>query len=172
MTIDPNVTLSALRKRAEQARTAVANGSDYGPWLRTLLGYLADEIEELDAHLSAGGQPPEAWREGPDAPSDDPYCAQHGQRFDSSIGCPGCIGTPAERLEYLRRELRAERISYGELAELQDLAPHIEPGDVELLEAAGVPEFPTHEGCVIGTRGASHATNCPASWPHGSMWNA
>lgn len=46
-----------------------------------------------------------------------------------------------KRLEYLRRELRAEQISYGELHELQCLAPHIEPGDVELLEAAGVPEF-------------------------------
>jgi hypothetical protein len=33
-----------------------------------------------------------------------------------------------------------------ELAELQDLAPHIEPGDVELLEPAGVPE---------------HRKNCP-----------
>ena len=50
-----------------------------------------------------------------------------------------------ERLEYLRGELRAERISYGELSELQDLAPHIAPGDVELLEAAGVPEFPEDE---------------------------
>lgn len=46
------------------------------------------------------------------------------------------------RLEYLRGELRAERISYEELAELQSLAPHIEEGDVELLEAAGVPELP------------------------------
>lgn len=46
----------------------------------------------------------------------------------------------AERLEYLRAEIRAERISYGELAELQDLADHIDPGDVELLEWAGVPE--------------------------------
>lgn len=47
-----------------------------------------------------------------------------------------------ERLEYLRGELRAERISYMELAELQDLAPHIPLDDVELLEAAGVPEYP------------------------------
>ena len=46
-----------------------------------------------------------------------------------------------ERLEYLRQELRAERISYGELLELQSLVPFIEEGDVELLEAAGVPEF-------------------------------
>lgn len=45
------------------------------------------------------------------------------------------------RLEELRAELRAERISYGELLELQGLAEHIEAGDVELLEAAGVPEF-------------------------------
>ena len=44
------------------------------------------------------------------------------------------------RLEYLRNELRAERISYGELAELQSLIPYIDKGDVELLEAAGVPE--------------------------------
>jgi hypothetical protein len=45
-----------------------------------------------------------------------------------------------ERLEYLRRELRAGCISYGELAELQSLAEYIAPGDTELLEAAGVPE--------------------------------
>ena len=44
------------------------------------------------------------------------------------------------RLEELREELRQERISYGELIELQSLAKHIEKGDVELLEAAGVPE--------------------------------
>lgn len=51
--------------------------------------------------------------------------------------------TPAEakkRLEYLRGEIQAERISYGEIAELQALAPFIEAGDVELLEWAGVPE--------------------------------
>ena len=50
-----------------------------------------------------------------------------------------------KRLEYLRHELRAERISYGELNELQSLAEYIEPDDVELLEAAGVPEFDNYE---------------------------
>jgi len=45
-----------------------------------------------------------------------------------------------DRLEYLRSELHAERISYEELAELQGLAEYIDPGDVELLEAAGVEE--------------------------------
>jgi hypothetical protein len=46
-----------------------------------------------------------------------------------------------ERLEYLRQEIRAERISYGELAELQSLVTYIDSDDVELLEAAGVNEF-------------------------------
>ena len=47
-----------------------------------------------------------------------------------------------ERLEYLRGELRGECISLGELHELQTLAPYISKDDVELLEAAGVPEQP------------------------------
>lgn len=45
-----------------------------------------------------------------------------------------------QRLEYLRAELRAERISYDDLAELQSLAPYISVDDVELREAAGLPE--------------------------------
>lgn len=49
------------------------------------------------------------------------------------------------RLEYLRGEIRAERISYGEVAELQGLAEHIDPSDVELLEWAGVPEHDDEE---------------------------
>lgn len=46
-----------------------------------------------------------------------------------------------DRLEYLRAELRKECISTGELIELQSLIPYISSDDVELLEAAGVPEF-------------------------------
>lgn len=46
------------------------------------------------------------------------------------------------RLEYLRSQLDAQTVSYGELVELQGLAEHIDSGDVQLLEAAGVPEFP------------------------------
>ena len=45
-----------------------------------------------------------------------------------------------DRLEYLRGEIEAERISYGEIAELEDLATYIDPGDVQLLQWAGVPE--------------------------------
>jgi len=48
--------------------------------------------------------------------------------------------TAKERLEELRQELRQECISYGELLELQDMAKYIDAGDVELLEAAGIPE--------------------------------
>lgn len=45
-----------------------------------------------------------------------------------------------ERLEYLRGELRAERISTGELVELQTLVKYIEPDDIELLQAIGLEE--------------------------------
>ena len=45
-----------------------------------------------------------------------------------------------DRLEYLRAEIQAERISTEEIVELQSLTQYIEAGDVELLEAAGVPE--------------------------------
>lgn len=44
------------------------------------------------------------------------------------------------RLEYLRGEINAERISYRELFELEDLAEHIKPWDTQLLEWAGVSE--------------------------------
>jgi hypothetical protein len=47
-----------------------------------------------------------------------------------------------KRLEYLRQEIEAERISYDEIAELQQLADEgaIPKDDVLLLEWAGVPE--------------------------------
>lgn len=51
----------------------------------------------------------------------------------------------ARRLEELRAAIHAESISYGEIAELQSLAEYIEPGDVELLEWAGVPEEQARE---------------------------
>ena len=61
--------------------------------------------------------------------------------------CPECGGMPWDctceppaevtaRLE----EIRAERVSWGELAELQSLARFIDACDVELLAWAGVPE--------------------------------
>ena len=54
------------------------------------------------------------------------------------------MNKPKERLEELRSELRTECLSYGEIAELQDLAGHIAADDLELLEVAGVPEGTTY----------------------------
>lgn len=45
-----------------------------------------------------------------------------------------------KRLEYLREQIENENISYGEIAELEDLAEYIDDDDVQLLEWAGVPE--------------------------------
>ncbi len=44
------------------------------------------------------------------------------------------------RLEYLRGEIEAERISYGEIEELRALTTYIDKGDVQLLQWAGVEE--------------------------------
>lgn len=68
----------------------------------------------------------------------------------------------AERLEYLRGEIRQERISCGELAELQSLRAHIPATDTELLEAAGVPEDLTQgrEGAKAKTAGK----HTPGPW--------
>lgn len=45
-----------------------------------------------------------------------------------------------QRLEHLRGEIEAERISYGELVELRNLVKYIDPSDTLLLEWAGVEE--------------------------------
>ena len=45
------------------------------------------------------------------------------------------------RLEYIRGEIIAERISNGEIAELESLAAYIDPADTLLLEWAGVEEW-------------------------------
>lgn len=49
------------------------------------------------------------------------------------------------RLEYLRGEIEAERISQLELLELQELREYIDKDDVLLLEWAGVPEGADNE---------------------------
>ena len=45
-----------------------------------------------------------------------------------------------KRLEYLRQQIEAERISQGEVLELESLKEYIDKSDVLLLEWAGVPE--------------------------------
>ena len=54
-----------------------------------------------------------------------------------------------ERLEYIREELRAGTISYGELAELQSYVDCIDSDDIELLEAAGVSENITQTVFIV-----------------------
>lgn len=44
------------------------------------------------------------------------------------------------RLDQIRQAIAAESVSQGELIELADLADYIDPGDLELLQWAGVPE--------------------------------
>ena len=63
-----------------------------------------------------------------------------GTLYGKPLGNSEVANTPQERLEYLRSQLRAECISQGEQTELESLVQYIEPDDVELLEAAGVPE--------------------------------
>jgi len=49
--------------------------------------------------------------------------------------------TIKKRLEYLRQEIKAERISYGEIIELQSMVNHIDSNDVELLQWVKVEEI-------------------------------
>lgn len=46
-----------------------------------------------------------------------------------------------KRLEAIRKSIQNENVSYGEMAELQSLSKYIDPSDIELREAAGMPEF-------------------------------
>jgi hypothetical protein len=67
-----------------------------------------------------------------------------------------------KRLAYLRGEIEAERISQSEILELQSLAKHIEPGDVQLLEWAGVPEKKSKTPKPVSQRAfVKSGGNCP-----------
>jgi hypothetical protein len=58
--------------------------------------------------------------------------------FQTRVEMPDLASAYVERrLAELRTALRSEVISYGELQELQSLAKHIKPEDVELLKATG-----------------------------------
>lgn len=65
--------------------------------------------------------------------------------FKKSYSLFDDVDAKKERLEEIRESLQEENVSYGELAELQELTEYIEDDDVELLEAAGVPEFVEEE---------------------------
>jgi hypothetical protein len=63
------------------------------------------------------------------------------KKYDKGGVSDGGEKAAQKRLEELRKELRAERISYGELAELESLKEYIDDDDIELRQAAGIPEF-------------------------------
>lgn len=63
------------------------------------------------------------------------------------------------RLEYFRGEIEAGRMSYGDTLELESLRQYIEPGDVVLLEWAGVPESEAYQCQECHVEGG-HARRC------------
>ena len=63
-----------------------------------------------------------------------------------------------KRLEAIRKSIQNENVSYGELAELQSLSQYIDPSDVELREAAGMPEFDDDDEMKYGGKTKSKST--------------
>lgn len=120
-----------------------------------------------------GDAPPGDRRYCPTDPRHDCYGDRYNNGGDPIRDADGNEidpASPAGRLADLRRSIHAEDVSYGELAELADLTPHIDPGDVELLEWAGVPEFPEEADDRIGTLyandGDGRQTDRPLAWFH------
>lgn len=66
---NPDTLLTDARRLAEWTTTS-PSALD-GDTAVAALADLARIVRMLDAHLTAGGTPPEAWREGPDAPELD-----------------------------------------------------------------------------------------------------
>lgn len=90
--MDPNAALARIRE--EVAALDMLSSATTPEGIEAAASHafdLAEHVRALDGWLSRGGFPPEEWREGPDAPSDDPYCAEHGQRFDPNEGCAECV---------------------------------------------------------------------------------
>lgn len=53
--------------------------------------------------------------------------------------------TVQKRLEQIRKSIKNENISYGEIVELQNLKAYIQPDDIELLQWVNDPEPKTCE---------------------------
>lgn len=68
------------------------------------------------------------------------YCEEYGRHDIRAIDTAAIAWAVPTRLDYLRGEIEAERISYGEIAELQSLADSIPADDVLLRQWAGIPE--------------------------------
>jgi hypothetical protein len=99
---------------AAWATVAPEGGPDHKPWMWVIYDRWID-VDEHDSELAAGE-------------------TDHEDEAKAAVAA-------WVSLENIRASLRAENISYGELIELASLVPYIAPGDTELLEPAGVPEF-------------------------------
>jgi hypothetical protein len=71
---DANELLRLLRLTIKQMRV-----DDDEEVRRAHAAEVAEHFDVLDSHLSAGGWPPEAWREGPDAPDHPPVWWEPGE---------------------------------------------------------------------------------------------
>jgi hypothetical protein len=119
VTLNPDTALSRIRRDLATYGDILDNPGD------DPVAELLAVVRDLDAHLSAGGIPPEAWREGPDAPADVRACSCG----EADYGTPGHDGagywivTDAAGQEYRGRfateqeaedEAEAVRVEEGE----------------------------------------------------------
>lgn len=65
------------------------DGHEYVPWVDLMDWEPMTEEELAEAKAMARRMLDDS---DPLERSDDPYCAQHGRRFDPAVGCPGCLG--------------------------------------------------------------------------------
>jgi hypothetical protein len=80
--MNANQQLYKIRHLSAMVEQDMAAGEPYD----RAAGFLVNAIRELDAHLSAGGAPPEAWREGPDAPGADSGYGFTGWEAEADLG--------------------------------------------------------------------------------------
>ena len=67
--MDPNMKLAEIREAVDRLRTERLDRDDE----HELLYAVVEGFRALDDWLLAGGRPPEAWREGPDAVGEPPW---------------------------------------------------------------------------------------------------
>lgn len=141
-----------MARRMDLARSAIASDP-------TLGGLLSDPIRLAEDRAAATGADAETVEDRLNANLDrlaDAVRDLRKPRPEPSI---------ADRLESLRAAIEAESISYGEIAELTDLAEHIDPSDVDLLQWAGVPEPEDERRAFFAKRARERAilTDVPRS---------
>jgi hypothetical protein len=127
--MNANYTLAGIRRYQQEGIDALRRGS--ADDIELALANLGDAVAELDAHLSAGGTPPEAWREGPDvAPSDIPTMAE---RLDLILSELDDIRDSADDIGWLGVRHKAEA-AMGDVGSALTAARQYESGEREASE--------------------------------------